>query len=162
MILSLIVAVAENGVIGREGGLPWHLSADLKRFKRLTMGHTIVMGRKTWESIGRPLPGRTMLVVSRQADYQANGVQVVGSLAEAIDQAQQAGEETLFVIGGAEIYRQALPKANRLYLTRVLAPIDGDTHFPEIDLSVWNPIESQSHIADANNDHDYRFEVFQQ
>jgi len=158
MSISLIVAVAENGVIGCKGDLPWHLSADLKRFKRLTMGHAIVMGRKTWESIGRPLPGRTMLVVSRQADYQADGVQVVDSWDNAI---AHASEEELFVIGGAEIYRQALPKANRLYLTRVLATVEGDTYFPEIDLSVWNQVESESHAADANNDHAYRFEVFQ-
>src|SRR5438128_8661840 len=114
MRISIIVAVAENGVIGRGGMLPWRLSDDLRRFKQLTMGHTIVMGRKTWESIGRALPGRRNVVVSRQAGYAAAGTEVVGSLDDAIALAEAAGETELFVIGGAEIYRLAMPRAERL------------------------------------------------
>ena len=165
MSLSIIAALAENRVIGRDGGLPWRLSADLKRFKRLTMGHSIIMGRKTWESIGRPLPGRRMIVLSRQAEAesmeagQVEGVQVVGSLREATARAYGGGDEQPFVIGGQQIYRQTLPHAERLYLTRILAHVDGDTLFPEFDMDLWQRIESESHEADANNDHPYRFEV---
>ncbi len=143
MQISIIAAMAENGVIGRDGQLPWHLKADLQRFKRLTMGHTIIMGRKTWESIGRPLPGRRMVVVTRQNGYQAEGVQVAASLDDALALARLAGDEEAFIIGGAEIYRLALPLADRLYLTRVLAPVEGDTTFPEFDASHWRLVESE-------------------
>ena len=161
MSISIIAALAENRVIGRDGDLPWRLAADLTRFKRLTMGHSIILGRKTWESIGRPLPGRRMIVVSRQAKgvRQANGVQVVGSLREATERAHGAGDKEPFVIGGQQIYQQALPHADRLYLTRILAHVDGDTLFPEFDRDAWQRIESESYEADANNDHPYRFEV---
>jgi len=161
MKLSVIAAIAENGVIGRDGTLPWRLPADLQRFKRLTMGHTIVMGRRTWESIGRPLPGRQMVVVSRQAAYQAEDVQVVASVDHAIQVAQEAGGKELFIIGGAEIYRHALPQASRLYITRVGADIEGDTHFPVIDFCDWKQIESEPHQADDKNDFDYCFEVYE-
>ncbi len=161
MIISIIVAVAENGVIGRQGALPWRLSADLRRFQRLTMGHMIVMGRRTWESIGRSLPGRQMIVVSRQANYRAEGVQVVASLENAMQIAQESCDQELFIIGGAEIYRQALPHATRLYLTRVCAEVKGDTQFPEIDFRQWNGIESESHKADDKNDYDYCFELYE-
>ena len=161
MSLSILVAVAENGVIGCRGALPWHLSADLRRFKRLTMDHTIVMGRRTWESIGRPLPGRRMVVMSRQAAYRTDGVQVVSSLQEALDVAQRAGDEEPFVVGGAEIYRQALPLATRLYLTRVLAEVDGETYFPAYPAADWHLFESEPHEADGRNDHPYCFEWFE-
>src|SRR5436305_10182662 len=120
MRLSIIAAVAENGVIGRQGKLPWHLSDDLRRFKQLTMGHTIVMGRRTWESIGRALPGRTTVVVTRQPAYQVDidGVQVAHSLAAAIEFADGSGDEETFIIGGAELYREAVGAAERLYMTR--------------------------------------------
>ncbi len=164
MILSIIVALAENRVIGRGGDLPWHLSADLKRFKRLTMGHSIIMGRKTWESINRPLPGRRMIIVSRQAasligGTETDGVDVAGSLEEACARASSAGDEKPFVIGGHQIYQQALPLADQLYLTRVLARVEGETLFPEFDLAQWQQIESETHMADSSNDHPYRFEV---
>ncbi|HMO86745.1 MAG TPA: dihydrofolate reductase, partial [Lacipirellulaceae bacterium] len=123
MIVSLIAAVADNGVIGRDGGLPWRLSADLQRFKRLTMGHPLIMGRRTWEALGRPLPGRTSIVVTRQSPYAAPQaeVQITGSLDDALAAAARApgGDQEAFVIGGAEIYALALPRADRLYLTRV-------------------------------------------
>ena len=157
-MLSLIVAIAENGVIGREGDLPWHLSADLRRFKQITMGHHIVMGRKTYESIGRPLPGRTSVVVTRSADYQAEGVLVARSLDEALTLA--AGDEETFIIGGAEIYRQALPLARRIYVTRVHAEIEGDVFFPEFDPSAWKLLEAERHEPDEKNAYPYSFQVF--
>ncbi|MEO2046396.1 MAG: dihydrofolate reductase [Pirellulales bacterium] len=161
MSLSLLVAVAKNGVIGCQGDLPWHLSADLRRFKRLTMGHAIVMGRKTWESIGRPLPGRQMLVVSRQRAYRADGVQVARSLPQALEMARESGDLEPFVVGGAEIYRLALPLTTRLYLTRVLAEVEGDTHFPEIIEADWLLVSSESHQDDTHNDHPFCFEVYE-
>lgn len=161
MSLSILVAVAKNGVIGCQGELPWHLSADLRRFKQLTMGHAIVMGRKTWESIGRPLPGRQMLVVSRQQDYRAESVQVERSLPQALERARESGDLEPFVVGGAEIYRQALPLATRLYLTRVLAEVEGDTHFPEIIEADWQLVASDSYPEDTHNDHPYRFEIYE-
>jgi dihydrofolate reductase len=160
MPFSILAAVAENGVIGRGGKLPWHLSDDLRHFKELTMGHTIVMGRRTWESIGRPLPGRQMVVVSRQPDYEAAGCQVVSSLDDALEIAGQIDDDETFAIGGAEIYRLALPRADRLYLTRVHAKVEGDTRFPELDASQWRLLESQRHEADEKNDYPFSFEVY--
>ena len=161
MRVSILVAVSENGVIGRGGKLPWHLGDDLKRFKQLTMGHAIVMGRKTWESIGRALPGRRNVVISRRADYSAAGAEVVGSLDEAIALAQVAGETELFVIGGAEIYRFAMPQTDRLYVTRVLADVEGDARFHEIRGGAWQLVESIAHGADANNDYPFVFDTYQ-
>ena len=163
-MLSILVAAAENQVIGRQGDLPWHLSADLQRFKRLTMGHPIVMGRKTYESIGRPLPGRTSIVITRQSDYQAaEGVVVVGSLDEALRHAEslQPPHDEVFVVGGAEIYRSALPRAMRIYLTRVHAVVDGDVTFPALDAKAWRLVEEQGHTADEKNSLDYSFQVFE-
>ena len=163
MRVSIIAAVAENGIIGRDGKLPWHLSEDLRRFKRLTMGHTIVMGRRTWESIGRPLPGRRMVVVSRQPQYRARpeGVEVAACLNDALRIAEAAGDDEVFIIGGAELYRAALIKADRLYLTRVRAKVAGDTYFPEVDWQQWRLLESEKHDADDGNDYRYSFEVFE-
>jgi dihydrofolate reductase len=160
MMLSMIVAVSENGVIGRGGDLPWHLSADLRRFKALTMGHTLVMGRKTWESIGRPLPGRKIVVLSRQADYRVEGAGVVPDLDEACRVAEIRGETEVFVIGGAEVYRQALLKVGRLYLTRVHATIEGDTCLPEITWDNWQLLESERHEADDKHQFAYSFQIF--
>jgi dihydrofolate reductase len=163
MRLSIIAAVAENGVIGRGGKLPWHLSDDLRRFKQLTMGHTIVMGRRTWESIGRPLPGRRTIVVSRQVDYRvvAENVVLAASLDDALQFAQGAGDADVFIVGGAELYRDALPRADRLCLTRVHADVPGDTYFPQFDLREWQLTASEHHEADANNDYAFRFEVYE-
>jgi dihydrofolate reductase len=163
MRISIIAAVAENGVIGRGGRLPWHLADDLRRFKRLTMGHTIVMGRRTWESIGRRLPGRRMVVVSRQTDYHAavEGVEVAASLDAALQLAAAAGDEEAFVVGGAELYREALKVADRLYLTSVLADVAGDTHFPGIDWNNWCLLEAEAHQADPNNDYAYSLELYE-
>ena len=159
MRISIIAAMAENGVIGRGGRLPWHLSADLKRFKQFTLGHTIVMGRKTWESIGRPLPGRRMVVITRQSGYRPEGVEVVNNLDHALALAQSAGDDEVFIIGGAEIYRLALPRADRLYVTLVHAKIDGDTVFPPVDWSMWQRSASEQHRADDKNDFPFSFQI---
>jgi dihydrofolate reductase len=165
MRVSIIVAMALNGVIGRAGTLPWHLGDDLKRFKQLTTGHTVVMGRKTWESIGRPLPGRRNIVITRQTSYRAEGAEVVGSLDQAIAVAAAAGESELFVIGGAEIYRLAVTRADRKYVTLVAANLEGDTFFPgafgdDLVDSKWESVDSGRHDADANNDYAFRTYVF--
>lgn len=133
--LQLIVAIARNGVIGRAGGLPWRLSSDLRRFKRLTMGGALIVGRKTYDSIGRPLPGRQMIVVTRQVGLEFEGVTVVGSLDQALHSAADAPQ--VFCAGGAEIYRLGLPEAARLHVTWVEAEVEGDVRFPEIDWDDW-------------------------
>ncbi len=158
MKLSIIVAMSKNNVIGRGGELPWRLSADLQRFKRLTMGHPIIMGRKTFDSIGRPLPGRTSIVITRQANYRNVGVLIARSLPEAIRLAGDTDE--VFVIGGGEIYSQALPLADRLYMTVVDENTDGDTHFPNWDPGQWRFVEETSHPADAKNLYSMHFRVF--
>jgi dihydrofolate reductase len=163
MHVSIIVAVAENGVIGRDGELPWHLSEDLRRFKRLTMGHTMVMGRRTWESIGRPLPGRRTIVVSRQPEYHvdADDVAVAGNFDATVKAAAAAGEDEVFVVGGAELYREALPRADRLYITRVLARVEGDTYFPQFDKTQWQLISADHHTADNKNQYPVNFECYE-
>lgn len=161
MRVSLIAAVSENGVIGRHGELPWRLSNDLRQFKQLTMSHTVIMGRRTWESIARPLPGRRMVVVSRRPEFHVADpdVQVVNSLDEALRVADSANDVEAFVIGGAELYRAALSVANRLYLTRVHAQVDGDTFFPELSWKDWQLVDSRAFAADQNNDHPHTLEI---
>jgi dihydrofolate reductase len=144
--LTIIAALADNGVIGRAGALPWHLPDDLRRFKSLTMGRPILMGRRTFASIARPLPGRRNLVLTRNTATLPAGVEGVASLAIALEKCATAAE--LCVIGGAEVYRQALPRADRLELTRVHAAIDGDVIFPDIDLAQWRELERIEHGAD--------------
>jgi dihydrofolate reductase len=155
MKISLVVAMAENRVIGRDNQLPWRLSADLQHFKALTMGKPIIMGRKTWESLGRPLPGRTNIVVTRDIGYQAEGCVVVHSIEQALEVA--AGSDEVMVIGGANLYRQLLDRADRLYLTLVRADVEGDTWFPEFDLTQWREVERESHLRDDKNEFDYEF-----
>jgi dihydrofolate reductase len=145
-LISLIVAMAQNGVIGRENSLPWRLPEDLKRFRSFTLGKPILMGRKTFESIGRPLPERTNLVLTRDRRWYAHGVIVVHSVAEALSQA--AASEELVAIGGAEIYRLLLPLARRMYLTHVHADVPGDITFPEFDSTQWADVECSSQPAD--------------
>ena len=159
MTVSIIVAMAENGVIGRDMDLPWHISADLKRFKALTMGHHIVMGRKTFESIGRLLPGRTTVIVTRQPDYQVDGAVIVNSLGAA--QAAATDDSELFIIGGGQIYEIALTLADRLHVTRVHTEVDGDTSFPAIDWDQWELVSAERHGADEKNDYDFTFESYQ-
>lgn len=153
--VSLIVAMSKNGVIGDRGRIPWHLPAELQRFKRITMGHHIVMGRKTWESIGRLLPGRRSVIVSRNPDYAVPGAIVADSLRAAI--AICLYDEEVFVIGGAELFRKALPIADRLYLTVVDAEVTGDTMMPAIDFDDWVATESEEVAADDRNPYPFRF-----
>ena len=141
--VSLIVAMARNRVIGSNNTLPWHLPADLKHFRGLTMGHHIVMGRKTYESIGKPLPGRTSVVVTRNPDYAAPGAIVVNSLQAAF--AACSNDTEIFVIGGAELYRQAITLADRIYLTEIAADIRGDAYFPEFDPGEWVEVSRETH-----------------
>lgn len=144
--LSLIVAHANNRVIGHNNQLPWHLPEDLKRFKSLTMRHHIMMGRKTYESLGRLLPGRTTVIVTRDPDYKVEGAKVVHSIPEAL--AACAGDNEPFLIGGAELYSQALPFVTRLYLTRVFAQVKGDAFFPELEMSDWELLSEQENTSE--------------
>ncbi len=157
-ILSIIVAMAKNRVIGRDNQLPWHLPADLRHFKQTTMGHPIIMGRKTYESIGRPLPGRQNIVITRNPDFQAEGCLVVHSLQEALAAVPEA--EEVFIIGGASLYREALPLADRIYLTLVDAEVEGDTFFPELDASEWQEVRRETFAPDEKNPFGYAFIEF--
>lgn len=154
-LISLVAAMAENGTIGRDNTLPWRLPEDLKRFKSLTMSKLLLMGRKTYESIGRPLPGRTSIVLTRDRNWKAEGVVVVGSLGQALSYARDA--EELVAIGGAEIYRLLMPFARRIYLTLVHAEIPGDTFFPDFDPTQWADVECHSHPADERNAYPFTF-----
>ncbi|HEY9384099.1 MAG TPA: dihydrofolate reductase [Gemmatimonadales bacterium] len=155
MIVSLVLAMAENRVIGRAGGLPWHLPKDLQYFKKLTVDHTVIMGRKTFEEIKQPLANRRNVVISRQPSFQPRGVTVVPSLEEAL--ALGATESEVFVIGGGEIFRLALPRADRLYLTLVHAKVEGDTYFPSFDLATWALEEEEHHPADEKHAYAFTF-----
>jgi dihydrofolate reductase len=144
-------------VIGRDNALPWRLPADLRRFKRLTLGHHLLVGRKTWESIGRPLPGRTMVVITRRRDYRAEGATIVHSLDQALAIAREAGDDEAFVAGGEQIYREAVGTADRIYLTLVHATVEGDAFFPDCDRSAWVEVEREEREADERNPHAVSF-----
>ncbi|WP_300411946.1 dihydrofolate reductase [uncultured Alcanivorax sp.] len=165
MRLSLMVAKASNRVIGRNNKLPWYLPNDLKYFKQVTFGKPVIMGRKTWDSLGKPLPGRTNIVITRQAGFQAEGAKVVATLDEAVTLAENVafieGQDEAVVMGGAEIYALALPQADRLYLTEVHAEVDGDTWFPEYDTSEWKEIGREDFPAEGPNPYDYSFVVYE-
>lgn len=156
--VSLIVAASENNVIGKDGQLPWHLSADLKRFRKLTTGHHIIMGRKTFESIGRLLPDRTTVIVTRNPNYFFDGAKIAESLDHAI--AATADDKQPFIVGGAAVYETAMKFVNTIYLTRVHTEIAGDTFFPELDWSQWKLTESERNLADRKNDFDFSFETY--
>lgn len=151
--LSLIVAMARNRVIGIENRLPWHLPEDLKHFKNLTMGHHIIMGRKTYESIGRPLPGRTTVIVSRDPGYTMAGCLVAHSLDAAVRMSE--GDDEVFFVGGSSLYEQAMPLAERLYITEIQADYEGDAHFPEIDRTVWHETARQQQVSQAGLGYDF-------
>jgi len=155
MKVSLIVAVSRNGVIGKQSELPWHLPDEMARFKQITMGHPIIMGRKTHESIGRTLPGRQNIIISHNSDFKAEGCTVVGSLEAALKVAGAADE--VFIIGGASIYEMAMPRASKLYLTRVDADIDGDKYFT-FDSTEWEQIGLERHPADEKNKFGFEFQ----
>ena len=156
-LISLLVAMAKNRVIGVENRIPWHLPDELRSFKKLTMGHHIVMGRKTYESINRLLPGRTTVIVTRQRDYRVEGAIVAHTIEEALAAAR--GDDEIFVIGGADIFRETLPLADRIYLTVVDAEPAGDTFMPEFDASQWVQKSAEDHPADEKHAHAYRFTV---
>lgn len=155
MIISFVVAVSENGVIGRDNGMPWRLSTDLQRFKKLTLGKPVVMGRKTWESLGRPLPNRANIVITRDAGYKAEGALVVPSLDVALKAGEQAandaGVNEICIIGGAQIYAQAMDKATHLHVTHIEASIDGDAFFGPIDPKIWK-VHSEEHVPAGEKD----------
>ena len=159
--VSAIAAIAENGVIGDRGMLPWgRMPADLQRFKNLTMGHHLLMGRKTWDSVARPLPGRPVIVISRGRLQLPAGVTAAANVDEAIDRALAAGDQEPFVAGGAEIYRAAMPRLGRLYITRIHAAFDGDTVFPEYDPTPWHLREYADFPADDRNPYPYSFRTY--
>lgn len=155
MKISIVVAIAENGAIGIENRLPWRLSSDLKNFKKLTSGHAILMGRKTYESIGKPLPKRRNLVISRDPTYSAEGCEVFQSIEAAIEAAQAQAETEVFVIGGAQIYRQILPKADKIYLTKVKATVEGDAFFEIDNLDQWTTVNTQNFAAGEKDEYDF-------
>lgn len=161
MELALVVAVADNGTIGARNGLPWRLPEDLKRFKALTLGKPVIMGRKTFDSIGKPLPGRTNIVITRQAGLPLEGCIVVPSLSDAMRAAAVQAPDEAMIIGGAEIYRQALPLATRVYLTRVHAQIEGDASFTELNASEWRELKREDYPADERHCYAYSFIVLE-
>ncbi|RAS71932.1 type 3 dihydrofolate reductase [Priestia endophytica] len=159
-MISFIVAMDDNNLIGKDNALPWHLPADLAYFKKVTTNHTIVMGRKTYESIGRPLPNRKNVVLTHSTSFQEEGVTVIHSLDELKEMANRSNEE-LFIIGGARLYEQLLPVADRLYVTHIRATFDGDTHFPVFSKEEWKIIDSEEHKKDEKNACDYEFVVYE-
>jgi dihydrofolate reductase len=156
--LTIVVAVSENGFIGKEGDLPWRLSADLRRFKRVTMGHHLLMGRKTFESIGRLLPGRTTAILTRSSEYSVAGAVVSTSLDQLVD---SINDSEIFVVGGGEVYQLALPRATRMHFTRVHATVEGDVIFPDIDWSQWTQMTTEFQPADERNEFDSTYSLFE-
>ncbi|WP_019221507.1 dihydrofolate reductase [Bartonella senegalensis] len=163
--ICLIAAVAENGVIGREGAMPWHLSTDLQRFKALTFGKPVIMGRKTWDSLGHPLPGRTNIVITRNCEFTAQGAVIAHSLSQACSLAKKAasqnGANAIFIIGGGEIFQQGFDIADKIFLTEVLNSIEGDSFFPVFDKEKWTIVQTQ-YIPEGDKDsHPTRFVVYE-
>jgi len=159
MIVSMISAMAQDRVIGLNGSMPWHLPADLAHFKRSTMGCPVIMGRKTFDSIGRPLPGRKNIVLTRSGELSLPGCEVVSSFDDAL--VLVSNEDEIFIIGGQQLYQQALPQSQRLYLTHIDAKFDGDTFFPDYFHSDWQQRSSEEHSADKENPWPYRFELLE-
>lgn len=157
MIKIIMAAKAKNNIIGKDNDLIWHLPADLKFFKKTTKGHTLIMGRKTFESLANPLPHRDSWVVTRNKSYHAEGITVFHSLESAIKEGEQKGLDTVFILGGGEIYRQSMLLADKMIITEVHDNFEGDTIFPEIDLAVWKETSREEHTADEKNKYDYAF-----
>ncbi len=157
-MISIVVAMDKNRAIGSRNGLPWKLPADLKHFKEVTMGHPIIMGRKTHESIGRALPGRKNIIITRQKDFAAPGCEVVQSFDEAL---ARAGEGEVFVIGGGEIFVQAMPRVQKMYMTEVNHEFSADVYFPEFNKNEWREMSREPHAADEKNPHEYSFVVYE-
>jgi dihydrofolate reductase len=163
MTISMIAALARNGVIGKANDLPWRLPDDMKYFMQTTKGHHVIMGRKNYQSLPekfRPLPNRTSIVVTRQPDFKAPGCTVVHQLEEGVRIAEEHGERELFIIGGAEIYRLGMPFADQLYLTEVAADVEGDTFFPQYEKDMWEEVSRRHHPADERNPYSFDFVVF--
>lgn len=159
-VVSLIAAVSDNGVIGRDNELPWHLPADLRRFKSLTTGHHMIMGRRTWDSIGRrPLPGRPTIVITRDESYSADRAQVAHSISDALDLV--GDDDEVFIAGGEAIYRLAIPVADRIYLTRIHTEVEGDTFFPELDEGDWKVVHEERHEPDEKNRYAFTFLMYE-
>lgn len=157
MIRAIMAAVADNGVIGKDNDLAWHLPADLRHFKKTTSGHYILMGRKTFESLGKPLPNRTNIIITRNPDYLQRGAFVVHSLEKALRLVEKDGQEKAFILGGGEIYRQAMALADHMYITEVHGTFEGDTFFPEIHPEVWKEVHRKDYPADEKNKYAYSF-----
>ena len=160
MLISQIVAVAENKVIGKDNDLIWRLPADLKHFKNITMGHCMLMGRKNYESIGRPLPGRTTIILTKNKDYKVEGCHVVFCIEEGIALAKSLEESELMIIGGGEIYNQTLPLTQKIYYTTVHSDFDGDTFYPSLSEPEWKLLNQDFHTADEKNKYDYTFKEY--
>jgi len=160
LIISLIAAIDNHGGIGKDGRLPWHLSADLQRFKLLTMGHFLVMGRKTFEAIGKPLPGRRMIIVTRNKAYHPDNCLVASSIEHAIDLAEKYLEAEVFIIGGGEVFKQAMILADKIYLTCVNTNANADVFFPKIDLTKWELIDCEVNPQDEQNEYASKFSIF--
>jgi dihydrofolate reductase len=160
-MISFIVAAAENNVIGKDNQLPWHLPSDMKYFKNQTWGMTVIMGRKSLESLGKPLQGRKNIVVTRNKEWQQEGTEVAHSINEAIDLAKETGVNEIFIIGGAEIFKEAMPFANRIYLTRIHHHFDGDAYFPEVSDAEWTLVQSRFCDADEKNQYPHNFQVWE-
>lgn len=158
-MISLLVAMDNNRLIGKDNDLPWHLPADLAYFKRVTMGHSIVMGRKTFDSIGRPLPGRENIIITRNTEFKAEGCKVIHSIEEVLELNQK--DKELFIIGGAEIFKEVLPHADRLYITEIDDVFEGDTFFPAFHLNEWQKTTSEEGPRDEKNPYDYNFVVYE-
>lgn len=161
MIISLVVAAAKNNVIGKDGELPWQLSNDLKHFKNVTWGMPVVMGRKTYEALGKPLNGRKNIIISRQSGLQIEGAILVKTFDDALFLVKQMDVKEVMVIGGGEIYKMVFDKATRIYLTRVEAEPEGDTHFPTIDPLLWKLVNNQDFPADEKNNYAYSFQTWE-
>jgi len=160
-MISFIVAAAENNVIGKDNQLPWHLPSDMKYFKNQTWGMTVIMGRKSLESLGKPLQGRKNIVVTRNKEWQQEGTEVAHSINQAIDLAKETGVNEIFIIGGAEIFKEAMPFANRIYLTRIHHHFDGDAYFPEVSDAEWTLVQSRFCDADEKNQYPHTFQVWE-
>ncbi len=161
MIISIVAAASQNDVLGKDNKLPWHLPADMKYFKQLTMGYPVIMGRSTYEALGKALPGRTNIVITRQDNYIAPGCIVVGNVRSAIDAAKKEHQEECFVIGGGDIIRQTLVWADKIYLTRIFHDFDGDTFFPAINKDDWKLVSEEHHLPDEKNRFAYAFQLFE-
>lgn len=161
MIISIIVATAKNQVIGKDNDIPWYLPADLKYFKKTTLNHHIIMGRKCYESIGRPLPKRTNIVLTRNPFVAISNCLIAHSIEEALALAKDNGETEAFIIGGGEIYKQSMPYADRVYLTEVDLEVEGDVFFPNLDPENWQEVSAEAHQAAGKNEYDYVFKVYE-